>query len=184
MELTKLNPWNWFKNEEQSEPKRYPVSRAGQQYAPLTQLHREIDRIFDNAFSGLSLAPFGFDNALSGTHQDILLKPNVDIEASDKEYTVTVEIPGVEEDNITLELAGNTLTIKGEKKQESEKKEKDMYRVERAYGSFQRVLSLPEDAQRDSIHAQFKNGVLTITLPRTQVATKPKSKVIEIKSAT
>lgn len=183
MELTKLNPWNWFKNEEESESKHLQVSRAGQHYTPLTQLHQEIDRIFDNAFRGFRLPSFEFDNTLSGVNQDVFLKPNVDIEASDKEYAITVEVPGVEEDNIKLELADNTLTIKGEKKQESKKKEKDVYRVERSYGSFQRVLSLPEDADQDNIDAQFKNGVLTITLPRKQVATKPKGKVIDIKHA-
>lgn len=180
MDIKKLAPWNWFKDEEASETKHLPVSRAGQNYyTPLTQLHQEIDRMFDSVFRNFGLPSLGVNTALA---QDALLKPNVDIAASDKEYTITVEVPGVEEDKIKLELADNTLTIKGEKKQESEKKEKDFYRVERSYGSFQRVLSLPEDADQDGIDAQFKNGVLTITLPRKAIS-KPKGKVIDIKHA-
>lgn len=183
MDIKQLAPWNWFKDEEASEAKHVPVSRAGQNYyTPLTQLHQEIDRMFDQTFRSFGLPSLGFGSALSEAGQGVLLKPNVDIEASEKEYAITVEVPGVEEDNIKLELVDNTLTIKGEKKQESEKKEKDVYRVERSYGSFQRVLSLPEDADQDNIDAQFKNGVLTITLPRKAVS-KPKGKVIDIKHA-
>lgn len=186
MNIRQLAPWNWFKDEEQSEARSVPVGRAGPRnnqpyYTPLSQLHQEIDRMFDRVFSSFSLLSTDWDTRLS-QQQNMLLRPNVDITASDKEYTITVEVPGVDEDDVQLELANNALTIKGEKRQESKEENKDYYRIERSYGSFQRVLSLPEDADQDAIDAQFKNGVLTVRLPRKAVA-KPKGKVIDIKKA-
>tara|TARA_R110001592_G_scaffold177076_2_gene417312 strand:- start:124325 stop:124876 length:552 start_codon:yes stop_codon:yes gene_type:complete len=182
MELTKLNPWNWFNKEEASEAKHLPISNEGSRYTPHMQLHQNIDRLLDHAFRDFGLPSLLADNPLSSLTQEVILKPNMDIEASDKEYTITVEVPGVAEDNIKLELADNTLTIQGEKKQESEKKDKDVYRIERSYGSFQRVLSLPEDADQGNIDARFKNGILTITMPR-KVVSKSESKIINIKPA-
>lgn len=84
--------------------------------------------------------------------------------------------------DVRLEVANDTLTIRGEKKQETEEKKKDFYRMERSYGAFQRVLSLPEDADQDNIRATFKKGVLTVTMPRKAL---PESAVeqIEVKSA-
>ena len=77
----------------------------------------------------------------------------------------------------------NTLTIRGEKRQEKEEKAKDYYRIERSYGSFQRVLSLPEDVDQDTIKATFKNGVLTVTMPRKAVTGGAEVKQIEITPA-
>jgi HSP20 family protein len=81
-----------------------------------------------------------------------------------------------------VELDDNTIIIRGEKKQEKEEKDKNYYCVERSYGSFRRVLSLPEDAAQDDIMATFKNGILTIKMPK---KTMPKADVkqIEIKNA-
>lgn len=183
MKLKKLAPWNWFKDEQESEARLLPLSRMEQQYAPLTQLHQEIDRLLGDTLRGLGIPLMGIEGSLSNQQgHEAILKPNVDIEASEKEYTVTVEVPGVEEDNIQLELTQNMLIIKGEKSRQSEKKSKDVFRVERSYGAFQRVLSLPGDADLDKIEAAFKNGVLTVTLPR-KAASKPEGKVIKVKSA-
>ena len=97
-----------------------------------------------------------------------------------KEYAISVEVPGVDEKDVKIELANNTLTIGGEKKQEKEEKEKNFYRVERSYGSFQRVLSLPEDADQEKIQATFKKGVLRITVPR-KALPHAEAKQIEVK---
>lgn len=182
MDIKKLAPWNWFKNEEAAEAKNVPVKHAEKDryYSPLSSLHSEIDRIFDNAFRNFGSPSMNLSKHLMEKPDGILLKPNVDIAASDKEYTITVEVPGVDDENIKLELADGMLIVRGEKKQESEQKERDFYRVERSYGSFQRVLTLPEDTDEDNIGAKFKNGVLIITLPRKEVST-PKGKEIEIK---
>lgn len=151
-------------------------------YAPLTQLHQEIDRLMSHTLRGFGIPMAGFEGSLASlSDKGAILKPSVDIEASDKEYAISVEVPGVEEDDIQLELAHNMLTIKGEKSRKSEKKTKDVFRIERSYGAFQRILSLPNDADSDNIDASFKNGVLTIRLPR-KAASRPEGKIIEVKS--
>ena len=184
MDMKRLAPWNWLKDEETpGRSRNVPVSSSPSQFhLPLMQFHDEIDRMFDSVFRNFGIPSLSQDNMFARTEQNMMLRPNVDIAANDKEYAITVEVPGVDEKDVRLELVGNTLVIKGEKKQESEKKEKDFYRVERSYGSFQRVLSLPEDANQEDIDAQFKNGVLTIIMPR-KANSKPKGKVIDIKKA-
>jgi HSP20 family protein len=100
---------------------------------------------------------------------------------TDKEYSIAVEIPGVDQKDIKLEIVNDTLIIHGEKKQVSEDKDKNYYRLERSYGSFQRVLSLPEDADQNGVKARFSKGVLTVTFPRKSV---PASQVKEIEVST
>ncbi|MDD3620001.1 MAG: Hsp20/alpha crystallin family protein [Desulfobulbaceae bacterium] len=188
MDIKKFAPWNWFKKEEEEGGSTVPVLRADAPQAlpesgvlnPIVQLHREMDRLFDNAFRGFGLSPLRSDFFTPLTASG-LLKPQVDIGATDKEYSITVEVPGVDEKDVRVEIANNTLTIRGEKKQEKEEKDKNYYRVERSYGSFQRVLSLPEDADQDGVKASFKKGVLTIAMPRKPLP-KAEVKQIEIKS--
>ncbi len=187
MDIKKLAPWNWFKKEEEDSAASVPVRRSGGQIVspedkalhPVFQLRREMDRLFESVFRGVGLSPFNTDFFTPLTSSG-LLKPQVDIAAADNEYTITVEVPGVSEKDVTIEIADNNMIIRGEKKQEKEEKDKNYYRIERSYGSFQRLLSMPEDADQDSIKAKFKNGVLTIKMPRKDV---PKSGVkrVEIK---
>jgi HSP20 family protein len=187
MDIKKLAPWNWFKRENEENGHTVPVKyrdKAGKKYPAMSPrgFHDEVDQLFDDFFNGLGLSPFrsrsGMLEGISGT----LLKPRLDLGSTDKEYTVSVEIPGVSEKDINLELVHDTLIIRGDKKQEKEEKNKNFYRLERSYGSFQRTLSLPEDANRDNINADFKNGVLKIVIPKTKL---PESRVkqIEIKYA-
>lgn len=183
MDLKKLAPWNWFKEEEKGEGGSLPVIRSAQQgFYPLGQLHHEIDRLFDGIFRNFGLPSLGMNSGGAFDVRDLQLRPKVDVGATDKEYSITVEVAGVSDKDINLELVNGSLIIKGEKKQENERNEKNYYRVERSYGAFQRVLSLPEDADQDNVNAKFNNGVLTITLPR-KVVTKPQGKVIEIRKA-
>ncbi len=180
MDIKKLAPWNWFKNEEAAEAKNMPVRNTEENYrSPLISLHQEIDRMFENAFHNFGM-PLLNDKTLAPKFDGALLKPKVDIAVSDREYTVAIEVPGVEDEDVQLELMNGTLVIKGDKKLESEQNDKGFYRIERSYGSFRRVLTLPEDADHENIDAQFKNGVLTITLLRKEVS-KPKGKLIDIK---
>ena len=183
MDIKKWVPWNWFKKEE-DDAARVPVRRGDAEWPglhpahPLRQFHHEIDRLFDRTFSGIGLTPFSGDRPLL---PEGMLKPTLDLSASDGEYTITVEIPGVDEKDIQLDIANDTLTIRGEKKQQKEEKDKNYYRMERSYGSFQRVLSLPADADQDGIEAIFSKGVLTVILPR-KAAPKSKTKQIRVKS--
>jgi HSP20 family protein len=185
MDIKKWVPWNWFKKEEDTNTSvqvrhRKTQSRSDLGSSPLGFFHQEIDRMFDHLlsqWSGLGDypgTPSGIDKSF--------FKPTLDLSATDKAYTVSVEIPGVDEKDVKLELSDDTLTIRGEKRQEKEEKEKNYYRMERAYGAFRRVLSLPADADQQAITAKFKKGILTITMPRKAL---PESNVkrIEVKSA-
>ena len=148
---------------------------------PLRDFHREVNRLFDRTFRDFGFSSFDMDRPFLNISSG-MLKPVTDLAASDKEYTVTVEVPGAEKDDIRIEVANNIMTISGEKKQKKEEEQKDFYRQERYYGSFQRVLSLPEDADQDHIRASFKQGVLTVTMPRKDMP-KPNVKEIEIHSS-
>lgn len=184
MDIKKLNPWNWFKKEE-NENRNVPVLRSGPAYNdPLARFHQDFDRLFEDTFRqfGLPVLPgLEMERTFPALATDVLLKPSLDVSETDDEYTITVEVPGVEEKDLRLELADDTLTIAGEKKLEKEEKKKNYYRMERSYGSFQRQLSLPDDADQDSIEASFKNGVLTIRLARKAAAKSEGVKQIEIK---
>ena len=171
MDIKKWVPWNWFKKEEEGGGSPMPIRkakvdrRAGySDLSPVAYFHQEIDRMFDNFFS--AWPSFRMDRRHEPLMADGMLKPTLDLSATDKEYAITVEIPGVDEKDVKLELINDTLTIRGEKKQEKEEKDKDYYRMERAYGSFQRILSLPDDTDQNSIKAKFKNGVLKVTMLR------------------
>lgn len=124
MNIKKLAPWNWFKNEEESgtnvpvAPRTdvQPSYTEGSVMNPIARLHREVDRLFEDAFRGIGISPFKTDFFPSMTATG-LLKPQVDIGVTDKEYSITVEVPGVDEKDVKVEIAKNTMTIRGEKKQ-------------------------------------------------------------------
>jgi HSP20 family protein len=184
MDIKKIVPTNWFSREE-SQTGNLPAQQEVSSFGSLARLHQEMDRLFENAFRDFRLpSDFSLPSVKLGhLFDNVTLRPKVDVASTDKEYTVTFEIPGVDEEDVKLELAHDgTLTVKGEKRQEKEQKDKNFYRVERSYGSFQRTLSLPEDADHESMNASFKNGVLTITCARKAVAQAP-TRRIEIRKA-
>ncbi|MDR2820933.1 MAG: Hsp20/alpha crystallin family protein [Desulfovibrio sp.] len=174
MNLIKFNPSRWFGNEDGD--KSLVVRRRGDN--PRDVFRSEVDRLFDSF-----LAPFGgplmsplFGSAYDG---DVILKPRLDLDASDKEYVVAAELPGVDEKDVSIEVSKNTLTISGEKKKEFEDKdEKGVRHVERSYGFFQRALALPDDADIDGIKAGFSKGVLRVTIPR--IEAKKDTRKVEI----
>ena len=92
--------------------------------------------------------------------------PAVDVFEKGDKFVVKAEIPGMKEEDIDVSVAGNMLVIKGEKKTESEVKEADYYQCERAYGSFYRSIPLPSTVDTDKIEADFEDGVLEVTLPK------------------
>ena len=104
--------------------------------------------------------------------------PAVDVFEEKDDIVVKAEIPGMDKDNIEVNLTDHTLTIKGEKKKEEEVKEENYYRSERSYGSFFRTLELPKDVHGDKVKATFKNGVLEVRMPKTEEA---KAKEIKVK---
>jgi HSP20 family protein len=104
--------------------------------------------------------------------------PALDIQETEKEYAVKVDLPEVKKEDIKVELLDGALTIQGERKQEKEEKGKKYHRVERQYGQFVRRFALPGEVDATKIQAQFKDGVLTVTMPKTAAATP---KPVEVK---
>lgn len=137
---------------------------------PFLSLHREMNRLFDDAFRSFDVAPFGSAHAMGW--------PNVEVSETDKEVKVTAELPGLEQKDIAVELANGMLTISGEKKSETEDKERRF--SERYYGRFERRIPV-DDIETDKVDASFHNGVLTVKLPKSPTA-KEKVKKIAIKS--
>jgi HSP20 family protein len=187
MDFKKLIPWNWFKKEEEGAgmvPTRQREARRNatrrDESISLAPLHMELDRWLDAALRNMGVPSLADDGSMRGV--GLILKPNLDIAATENEYIIRMELPGLEPSDVSLELQDDTLTISGEKRQDQESEDADFYRVERAYGAFQRVLSLPEDADRDRLEAKLSNGVLTIRVPRTQTA-RPSAKIIGVSQA-
>lgn len=153
-------------------------------WTPFDSLRREIDHIFEN-FGGGWRSPLrrGFDLDLPWPHEPKWdLAPAVDVVEKDNEYEITAELPGIDEKDVEVKLANGALTIKGEKKEEKEQREKDYYLSERRYGSFVRSFRVPEGVDADKIEASFAKGLLTVKLPKSTEAQKSEKK-IAVKSA-
>ena len=164
MAIRDLVPWN--------NRGREVGMRRGEEGNPFLTLHREMNRLFDDIVRGFDVAPFASDRLLDRA----MGWPNIEVSETDKEVKVIAEVPGLEEKDVELELANGTLAIRGEKKTETE--DKDRLFSERYYGRFERRIPV-EDVEQDKAAASFKNGVLTVTLPKAPTA-QPKVKRIPI----
>ncbi len=180
MNMQQLNPWNWFSHEQSKTTTTIPVKRSdssdqapaitrGDQF-PMLRLHQEIDRLFNDAFNGFGLPSLGGKLFDDNVFARAGFEAKVNIASDDKNYHITLEAPGLTEKDLSLEVNKGVLSIRGEKKEESENKDKHFYRMERSYGSFQRLLSLPDDCDQTHINASMKNGLLDILIPRKAVA--------------
>jgi HSP20 family protein len=139
-------------------------------FREVSRLRNEMDRLWDDYFGPGRRALRPLEEAWM---------PAVDVSESGDKITVKAEIPGLEAKDIEISMVGDTLTIKGEKKVEKEEKEENYHMVERSYGSFTRAMKLPAPVDPDKVEATYKNGVLTVVLPKKEEV-KPKS--IEIKA--
>jgi HSP20 family protein len=160
--------------------------KAAVGWHPFEALHREIDQLFDDFGRGFWRSPFRrsvFDiEPLWRREMKFVEAPAVDIAEKGNAYEITADLPGMDEKNVEVRLSNGNLTIKGEKKEEKEEKEKDFYLQERRFGSFERTFGVPDGVDTDKIEANFKKGVLTITLPKKPEAQKP-AKKIDVKAA-
>lgn len=124
---------------------------------PFADLHREMNRLFDD-FLG---------HGTTGAQQpSTTMAPRLDVRERDNELCVTAELPGVEPNEVDVRLDGSLLTIRGEKKAETEQEKEDYHVMERSYGRFQRSLQLPFEPDANQVRADFKHGVLTIHIPK------------------
>jgi HSP20 family protein len=147
--------------------------QEGRENSPFTLFIKKMNRFFKDFSKGFALEPFGKRTAV--------FEPKVNISENEKEIVVSAELPGIDNKDIDVSLSKNELTIQGEKKEEKEEEKKSYYRMERSYGSFKRTLPLPCEVKDDKVEAQFKNGVLIITLPKEAEAIK-ETKKINVKS--
>ncbi|MGD0706829.1 MAG: Hsp20/alpha crystallin family protein [Anaerolineaceae bacterium] len=137
---------------------------------PIFSLQRQMNRLFDDFFTNpFGLSTFGeFENRFF---------PRVDLLETDKEITVTADIPGMDEKDIDVSVANGVLAISGEKSSEKMDKSGTYHRMERSYGSFRRDIALPDDVEADKAEAVFSKGVLTITLPKPENAVNRTKKI-------
>ena len=105
--------------------------------------------------------------------------PAVDIFETDNELVLKADVPGVEQKDIDIQLENGTLTVKGERKFSAEEKGKGFHRLERSYGTFVRYFTVPETVDPENVKADFHNGVLTVTLPKKEIA-KPKAIKVQV----
>lgn len=141
-----------------------PGSLMGAGSDPFLTLHREMNRLFDDVLRGGG-APSGGQGQGGGT---ALLAPHMDVSETDKEVRIQAELPGVNEGDIDVSLDDDVLTIRAEKKRERRDERQGVHVSERAYGTFQRSLRLPFQVDPEQVQARFENGVLSVTLPKTQ----------------
>jgi len=142
---------------------------------PFTGLHREMNRMFEDFARSFDLAPWS-DWEAAGFH------PRTDVHETDDAVLVTAEMPGLEDKDFELNLCDGVLTLKGEKRHEHEEKGKGaIHRVERSYGSFQRTIQLPCEVLAEKATAEYRNGVLDVTLPKAPAAKRSVHR-IDVKS--
>jgi HSP20 family protein len=123
---------------------------------PVSRLQREVNRLFDEVFQGFE----------SSERQGFMFSPVVEVDRQDDQYEITVELPGVRPENVNVEVQEDMLTISGSKERKETRGEGEHRRSERMYGSFRRSFRLPEDVRQEDIRATFRDGVLTLSLPR------------------
>jgi len=131
------------------------------------RVRREMDRLWDSLLEG----------GLRKRGEETEWLPSLDVAETKNELVVKAEVPRMDPKDIDISLSDGLLTIKGEKRQEKEEKEADYHVVERSYGSFLRSVQLPKEVQSDKISASYKNGILRITLPKSEEAKKKEIKI-------
>jgi HSP20 family protein len=159
MAITDMIPWK-RKESYREEGERTLAVRQD----PFLTFQEQMNRVFDDFFRGSGLEGFAFREAWDA------FSPSVDIVETNKEIEVSVELPGLEEKDIDVSVSKNVLTISGEKRQEKEKRGHNYVHAERSYGSFRRSIPLAGRVDASRADALFRNGVLTVTLPRTSRA--------------
>ena len=163
LKMRELMPWS-----------REPMLRRGTfGFEPAFEaFYRDLDSLFGDLWRGLEMPMVGAWAPGYGT-----FSPRLDMTEDEKAFHLTVELPGMDEDDIEVMLGDDMLTIKGERKLEKEEAEKGYVFHERAFGSFYRRIPLPKEIVADKIEAVFENGLLTVTLPKTPEMQKKTKKI-------
>ena len=169
MDLKSLVPWR-----NNSKP-NVPATRDDY-FDPIVTFRREMDRMFDDFLTGFGGR--GLQSTSAGWQG---VTPTLDVTETEKELVVTAELPGLDDKDFEVTLAGDVLTIKGEKKSEHEEKNGDGHYIERRFGSFSRAVRLPFEVKDEKVDAKYDKGILTIRVPKPEEAQRAVRR-IEIKA--
>jgi HSP20 family protein len=132
---------------------------------PFMSLHRQMNRLFDDVFREST----GQTPSTQGQGgEGVMMSPQMDVSETDRELKICAELPGVSEKDIDIRLEDDVLVIRGEKKFERKDEKENYHFVERSYGTFQRALRLPGSVDPEQVKASFENGVLTVTVPKSE----------------
>ncbi|WP_435310843.1 Hsp20/alpha crystallin family protein [Primorskyibacter sedentarius] len=169
MQIGDLIPWG-------RDREKTPSKDTTVESNPLVKLQRDINDVFENFWNRV-------ENGWNGRLSPVgMFGPSTDVAETDANVTIEVELPGMSEEDIDISLSGDAMTIRGEKKLENEETRKGVYMSERSYGAFYRTIPLPPGIDTDRAEAEFKRGVLTVTLPKSDEA-QARIKRIPVKAA-
>lgn len=151
--------------------KKEQLAQRHEHENPFFALQHRMNRMFDD-FLGEPFDIFGWRENMPAAN---MLPMN--ISETEKEIVITADLPGVEEKDLDISVTKNELVIRGEKKQETEEKNKQYHRIERSYGSFTRTIALPPGIDESKVNAELKKGVLKLTIPKSPEAVAEKKKI-------
>jgi HSP20 family protein len=157
MSIRDLIPWK---------RERHDVATRTERADPVLAFQSDVNRIFEDFFDSVGSTILG-RRGLPGFGVE---EPKIEVSETDKEVAIEVELPGVDEDDVDVSLADGLLSIRAEKERAQEKKERDYVLRERSYGLIERAVPLPEDLDLDSAKARFKNGLLVVSIPKSEKA--------------
>lgn len=160
----------------QKTPEAAPPAAQMQMWRPFESLRREVDRLFEDFTPNPLRLPFrrpAFDIEPFWSPESWIASPAVDFVERDDAYEVHADLPGLDERDVEVKVAGDVLTIKGETHEEKDEKKPDFHLRERRFGAFERAFRVPEGVETDKIDASFRKGVLTVMLPKSAAAKKP-----------
>ncbi len=145
------------------------MQRKPQQLSPFIQLHEQFDNLLKNFFD---------EDEFETSLNEMTWRPRMDVSENDEAFFVHLDLPGVNPEDVEISVTDNQLTVQGQREEETETRDKKFHRVERTFGSFFRSLMLPAGCDASEIDALSDNGVINITIPKTE---QKKSKTIKIK---
>ncbi|SME97017.1 heat shock protein Hsp20 [Tistlia consotensis] len=146
---------------------------------PMTAWRSQMDRAFEDFFRGWGLPGFAQPLEMASASR-AMIAPRIDVRESDGTVEISAELPGMADKDVKVTVHEGVLTIEGEKKEESESREADVWLSERHYGSFRRSFSLPDTLDAEKVAARFDKGVLKVTLPKKAGGAKPQPRSIPI----
>jgi HSP20 family protein len=170
--------------QQRREASQFPSSYYGGPFSAMRRISEDMDRLLDSFGFGRGLFPTFGQSALSGYGGEggsALWTPHIEVSERDGKFLVAADLPGVKKEDVNVEITQDAVTIQGQRKQEKTSSEGGFYRSERSYGSFYRLIPLPEGAKTDNASATFRDGVLQIEIEVPQQ--KSSGRTLEIKDA-